>query len=646
MDTNLSLVLDQVSKDKGIDRSILVDALEEAILASAKKAFGSERDLVSEYNEEKGAVDLSQTIKVVVEVTDTFNEISVQECLDMGIEVEDGDEMVFPIYFLSTDAEAAREQDEEYGDILNLKTYRRSFGRIAAQTAKQVIIQRIRDAERNIVFNEYKDRKGEMVTGIVRRFERGNIIVDLGRAEAILPLRHQCPRESYRSSDRVQAFVIEVQEHTRGPQIVLSRTCPEMLVKLFEVEVPEIHEGVVRLESAAREPGSRAKIAVSSTDRDVDPVGACVGMKGARVQAVVQELRGEKIDIVPYSEDPATFVCNALQPAEVSRVLIDEQNRSMEIIVPDDQLSLAIGRKGQNVRLASQLTGWRLDIHSESRIQDIRDRAWESLSKVEGANEFLIQTLYNHGIRSAEEFVETDVEYLLQFPGITEENLTAIVASGKAVAKEERENAERLRAESEHSARAASAGRDLANVIRKSDDDRLQSVRGVGESAYDALIKSGVAKPEELVELGVDALAEKTDLPEKKCKQLCYSAAQFLKDEVEVRERADSFGVEVVDGVVKIPGQEVEEEAEEESASAEAAPEGEVEAAVEAEAASDSDTEAAVEAAPEAEAAVEAEAEVEAAVEAVSEEASAEAVKPASLEFESQPSEVEQSTDA
>ncbi len=560
MDTNLSSVLDQVSKDKGIDRGILVNALEEAILASAKKAFGSERDLMAEYNEGKGAVDLSQTITVVEEVTDTFNEISLAECLEMDIEVEDGDEMVFPIYYLSTDADAAQEQDEEYGDILKLKTYRRSFGRIAAQTAKQVIIQRIRDAERNIVFNEYKDRKGEMVTGIVRRFERGNLIVDLGRAEAILPVRQQCPRESYRTSDRVQAYVLEVQEHSRGPQIVLSRTSPEILIKLFEVEVPEIHEGIVRIESAAREPGSRAKIAVSSTDRDVDPVGACVGMKGARVQAVVQELRGEKIDIVPYSEDPATFVCNALQPAEVSRVLIDEANRSMEIIVPDDQLSLAIGRKGQNVRLASQLSGWRLDIHSETRIQEIRDRAWTSLSKVEGCNEFLIQTLYNHGIRSAAEFVGTDREYLLQFPGISEENLASTISSAKVVAKNEELEAERLRAESEHSARAAAAARALANLLNKSDDQRLQSVRGVGESAYEALAKVGFKAPEEIAEMDADELAKKTELNDKKCKQLRYSANQLLKEENEIRETAREYGIQVVDGVVKLPGDDAEVE--------------------------------------------------------------------------------------
>ena len=553
MDGNLSLVLDQVSKDKGIDRNILIRALEEAILAAAKRTFGPERNLNANFNLDKGAVDLTQTIRVVETINDSFNEITLDECTSRGIEVESGDEMVFPIYFLDQDAQAAREQDELYGDILHLKTYRRGFGRIAAQTAKQVIIQRIRDAERNIVYSEYKDRKGELVTGIVRRFERGNIIVDLGRAEAILPLREQCPRESYRAGDRVQAYVIEVQEHSRGPQIVLSRTCPELLIKLFELEVPEIYEGIVRIESAAREPGARAKIAVSSSDRDVDPVGACVGMKGSRVQAVVQELRGEKIDIVPYSEDQATFVCNALQPAEVSRVLIDEANHSMEIIVPDDQLSLAIGRKGQNVRLASQLTGWRLDIHSESRIQEIKERAWGSLSKVEGCNEFLIQTLYNHSIRSAQQLVESEQDFLLQFPGMTDETLAKILGSAADVAQTEREDDERARQDSHRAQQAAEVARRLQGLLKLSTDERLRGVRGLGDSTYALLLDADVTTVEMLAEADIDALAVTTGVSDKKIKQLKYAANQFLKQESETRAEADASGIRIVDGMVTLP---------------------------------------------------------------------------------------------
>ena len=561
METGMNVVLDQVAKDKGIERTVLTTALEEAILAAAKRAFGTERNLVATYNDEKGAVDLSQTIIVAETVEDTFNEISVAQCEEYGIEVEIGDEMVFPIYYLDQDAQAARQQDEEYGDILRLKTYRRGFGRIAAQTAKQVIIQRIRDAERNQVFNEYKDRKGELVTGIVRRFERGNLIVDLGRAEAILPLRQQCPRESYRAGDRVQAYVLEVQEHARGPQIVLSRSAPELLIKLFELEVPEIYEGVVRIESAAREPGARAKIAVSSSDRDVNPVGACVGMKGSRVQAVVQELRGEKIDIVPYSEDPATFVCNALQPAEVSRVLIDEANHTMEIIVPDDQLSLAIGRKGQNVRLASQLSGWRLDIHSESRIQEIKERAWDSLQKVDGINEFLIQTLYNHGIRSAQQLVEADQRFLLQFPGIEEDALSRILEQAAQVAEQEKADAEVAKEEADRAAKAAEAAHRLQELLGLDEEGRLRLVRGVGDSTYAQLVEAGFSTVEALTEAEVEELAEKAGIPERKAKQLKYGGRQRVKLEEEIREAAEQCGVEVVDGIARVPGVEEPEDA-------------------------------------------------------------------------------------
>lgn len=563
MEPNLSIVLDQVSRDKGIDRKILVSALEEAILASAKKAFGIDRNLVAEFNEEKGAVDLSQTITVVEELTDAANEFTVAQCEELEIEVEEGDEMVFPIYYLEEDAQAAQEQDEEYGDILRLKTYRRSFGRIAAQTAKQVIMQRIRDAERGIVYGEYKDRRGEMVTGIVRRFERGNLIIDLGRAEAILPAREQAPRESYRAGDRVSAFVKEVQEIARGPQIVLSRTCPEILIKLFEAEVPEIHEGIVRIESAAREPGARAKIAVASSDRDVDPVGACVGMKGSRVQAVVQELRGEKIDIVPWSPDPATFVCNALQPAEVTRVLIDEANGRMEIIVPDDQLSLAIGRKGQNVRLASEVTGWKLDIYSESRINEIKDRAWVSLGKVEGCNEFMIQTLYNHGVRSAADLADAERDFIAQFPGLIEEGLDDMLASARVVAKEERESEAAAEIEAQRAVRAANAAKRLQSILGLSEEDRIRKIRGLGETSYKALAEGGYSTLETIAEANIEKLSEDTTLLDRKAKQLIYGAKTVLKEEVEIRELAEQYDIEIVDGVAKLPfDEEAEAEAE------------------------------------------------------------------------------------
>ena len=338
-----------------------------------------------------------------------------------GLEAELGDELLFQVFYRSEDDDRAKEQDEKFGIMIDLKNASKKFGRIAAQTAKQVIYQRVREAERDNVYNEFKDRKGEIIPGVVRRFERGALVVDIGKAEAVLPMREQVPRESYRVGDTIKAYCLDIDRNARGPQVILSRTHKGLLEKLFEQEVPEIYEKIVRIESSAREPGARAKIAVSSRDRDVDPVGACVGMKGSRVQAVVQELRGEKIDIVPYDDDPARFVCNAIAPAEVKRVIIDAEGHRMELIVPDDKLSLAIGKKGQNVRLASQLTGWRIDIHS--RIEDLRARApreGADRSRDRSASSItqIAETLFKLGWRSVGELARAHVEELAGLPGI------------------------------------------------------------------------------------------------------------------------------------------------------------------------------------------------------------------------------------
>ena len=313
---------------------------------------------------------------VVDDVADDDREIAMEDAQRLGLEAEMGEELGFQIFWHPSDAKKAAEQDKDYGDILRVKQARQAFGRIAAQTAKQVLIQRVRDEERDLIFNEFKDRKGELIKGVVRRFEKGNnLIVDLGRTEGILPFREQTPRETYRPGDRIVAYVKDIDREARGPQVILSRSDPRLVEKLFEAEVPEIYEGIVKIVACAREPGARSKIAVTSRDADVDPVGACVGMKGARVQAVVQELRGEKIDIVPFDRDPARFVCAAIQPAEVSKVIVDEADGRMELVVPDEKLSLAIGRKGQNVRLAAQLSGWKLDIISEAKFKQMEEEA-------------------------------------------------------------------------------------------------------------------------------------------------------------------------------------------------------------------------------------------------------------------------------
>jgi N utilization substance protein A len=418
MQPNLAMVLEQVGKDKGIDKKVLTQALEQAILTAAKKVFGLERELEAQFNEETGQVDLFQVCIVTELPGIKGRDIPREAAGRQGLKAEVGDELLFQIFYAEGDAERASEQESKYGDLLDLHDTVKRFGRIAAQTAKQVIIQRIREAERDNTFNEYRDRKGELITGIVRRFERGNIIVDLGKTEAILPVREQVQRENYRVGDRLVAFVVDIEKNARGPQIVLSRAHKGLLEKLFEQEVSEIYEKIVRIESSAREPGSRSKIAVSSRDRDVDPVGACVGIKGSRVQAVVQELRGEKIDIVPYSDDPARFVCNAIAPAEVSRVVIDAENHTMELIVPDDKLSLAIGKKGQNVRLASQLTGWRIDIHAESKVRELEQVERRVLAELPGSSEELSSTLFKLGWRSAQDVAEARIDELRNVPGV------------------------------------------------------------------------------------------------------------------------------------------------------------------------------------------------------------------------------------
>jgi transcription termination/antitermination protein NusA len=430
---SLSRVIEQVSTEKGIDRQVLVETIEAAIQTAAKRTFGQQREIEAYFNEQSGEVELFQIIQVTEEVENPFRDITPQEADETGFDVQLGDELLVQIFYKPEDLERAKEQDRRYGKILKLESARSSFGRIAAQTAKQVIIQRVREAERDIIFNEFKDRKSELITGIIRRFEKGSIVVDLDRTDAILPRSEQTPRESYRAGDRIQAYVKDVQRSSRDPQIILSRSHPGLIEKLFEQEVPEIYEGIVRIVRVAREPGLRSKVAVYSRDADVDPVGACVGMRGSRVQAVVQELRGEKIDIVPYHDDPARFVCSAISPAEVSKVLIDEGNHTMELIVPDDQLSLAIGRGGQNVRLAAQLTGWNLDIISETRLKQIMADARAALLRQNGVSEEMIDTLFTLGYNKLEHIASASPQELAQIPGFGVENAECIIQAAQVI---------------------------------------------------------------------------------------------------------------------------------------------------------------------------------------------------------------------
>ena len=516
---SLDGIIEQVSRDKGIDSKILIETMEQAILTAAKRTFGVNRELEARYNPDSGAVDLFQYMTIVEEVDNPERQISAKDAKRHGFEAEIGEELGFQVFYLADDAQKAKQQDKEFGDLLQLKQHRQGFGRIAAQTAKQVIIQRVRDAERDIIFNEFKERKGEILTGIVRRFERGqNIIVDLGNTEAVLPKREQTPRETYRPGDRIVAFLKNIDREARGPQLVLSRTDVGLLVKLFEMEVPEIYEGIVRIVAAAREPGARSKIAVTSRDSDVDPVGACVGMKGSRVQAVVQELRGEKIDIVPWDRDPARFVCNAIAPADVARVIIDESGHAMELVVPDDKLSLAIGRRGQNVRLASQLTGWKLDIISEEKFRRMEEESMLALSLIEGVSEELPRAMYKHGFRSLDEII-----------GASDEELTSITGvQGQEALADFRHRATDAMEKYRH--RSLQQAATLAQPLDEL--GRMLLVRGLSLPMAELMLKGGYRSVEDVQrETDIDRLAIKTGLDNKRAHAIKQAVDQFLASE-------------------------------------------------------------------------------------------------------------------
>jgi transcription termination/antitermination protein NusA len=405
--SEIKRVIEQVSRDKGIERHVLVKALEEALKSAARKKYGPKVDIEVQYSEETGELEVFQ----FKEVTEAVEEPMLQ------ISIEEGRRL---------------DPDCEIGDSLGTKMDTNTFGRIAAQSAKQVIIQKLKDAEKDAVYTSYIDRRGEIINGIVQRIDRGDIIVNLGQTEGVLPIREQVPKEGYRRGDRIRALILEVLHESRGPQVVLSRTHPNFLVTLFRTEVPEISEGIVSIMGASREPGVRAKIAVASSNSDIDPVGACVGMKGSRVQTVVQELRGEKIDIIPWHIDPAKFVCSSLAPAEISRVIIDEDNRSMEVIVPDEFLSIAIGKKGQNVRLASKLSGWHLDVKSESAYNQAMQSGYDSLMALPGVGISLADALYEKGFYSAEEIAKASREEILQIRGVDDATADSLIAAAQA----------------------------------------------------------------------------------------------------------------------------------------------------------------------------------------------------------------------
>ncbi len=361
MNQEILRIIEQISREKGIEKNVLLAGVEAAVLSAAKRRYGPVESLQARFNPQTGTLGLTIAKTVVGQLSDPKTEIGLEQA-------------------------SAYDPEAKIGDVVQIPLEVEGFGRIAAQTAKQVIIQKVREAERDIIYNEYKGREGELVNGVIQRFEKGDIILDLGKTEALLPRKEQSMRETFQRGERLRAYILEVRKSTSGPQIIISRTHPGLVERLFEMEVPEIYEGIIEIKGAVREPNGRAKIAVYSRDRAVDPIGACVGMRGVRVQSVVQELRGEKIDIVQWSDDPATFVANALSPAKIYKINVNPEARAMEVIVEDDQLSLAIGKKGQNVRLAAKLTKWRLDIKSRSEYeQGLRTTAEGALARLVAA---------------------------------------------------------------------------------------------------------------------------------------------------------------------------------------------------------------------------------------------------------------------
>ncbi|MBF0153544.1 MAG: transcription termination/antitermination protein NusA [Magnetococcales bacterium] len=396
-------VVEQVAREKGIDRQIVIDAMETAILTASRKKYGAHKNIQARFDNRSGEFVLNQ-LREVVETQEQVDDADLRISLESARRLNSGAKL---------------------GDFIAEALPAIEFGRIAAQTAKQVIVQKVREAERERIFQEYADRKGQLVNGLVKRVERNNIYVDLGRTSAFLPHEEQLPREHYRPGDRIRAYIHDVRDAARGPQVILSRTHPEMVTRLFEMEVPEIYDGLVEIRAVARDPGFRSKIAVRSNDAHVDPVGACVGMRGSRVQGVVTELQGERIDIIEWNADPAVFVCNALAPAEVSKVVMDEEEKSIKVVVNEDQLSLAIGRRGQNVRLASDLTGWRIDIITEQEELNSRAEEFHELAKgfmtTLDIDEEVAGALIQEGFTTSEEVAYIPLEELASIEGFDEE---------------------------------------------------------------------------------------------------------------------------------------------------------------------------------------------------------------------------------
>ncbi|NBW40093.1 transcription termination factor NusA [bacterium] len=487
MTYDLRAVIGQLGRDKGIDQEILVEVIESAMLSAARKHYGHNLNLETQYDAELGTVEVLVFKTVVEKVEDPDIQITLEE------------------------ARAEYDPDAMVGDELGRKLDTELLGRIAAQTAKQVIIQKVRDAERGVIFEEYKDSKGDLINGIVQRYDRGNLIVNLGRTEAVCPRREQIARERYRQGDRIRGMILDIDPSARGPQIILTRSHPDFLKELFKLEVPEISEGVIEIKGVAREPGERAKIAVHSNETSIDPVGACVGVKGSRVQAVVQELRGERIDIITWTPDEPSFVARALSPAEVSRVVVDEDEHSMEVIVADDQLSLAIGRRGQNVKLASKLSGWRIDVRSVSVAEEEAKRARTALEAIPGLDFMQSERLFQEGYRTVREVAEASIEDIAEIDGFSQELAEAVSASAKELVDAATDPLE--------------LGETSEPLETLSDLDRLM----LGSELQEKLVESGYSTIQSLVSADYEELLERGVVGEQELEEIKEATNTFFR---------------------------------------------------------------------------------------------------------------------
>jgi len=515
--TDMLAVADAVAREKSIERELVLEAMEQAIQKAGRSKYGHEHDIRANIDRKTGEIVLARYIEVVAP-EDLENEVTQ----------------------LTLDQAKKKKPDAEVGEFIVDRLPPIDFGRIAAQTAKQVIVQKVREAERQRQFEEYKDRVGEIVNGIVKRVEFGNVTIDLGRAEAVMRRDEVIPREHFKRGDRVRCYIYDVREEVRGPQIFISRTRPEFMAKLFAQEVPEIYDGVIEIRRVARDPGSRAKIAVISNDSGIDPVGACVGMRGSRVQAVVAELQGEKIDIIPWAPEDASFVVNALAPAEVSKVVMDEESNTIEVVVPEDQLSLAIGRRGQNVRLASMLTGWNIDIMTEDQESEKRQREFNERSDAFmtalDVDDVIARLLVTEGFTTVDEVAYVPIEELASIEGFDEEIAEELSARANAYLEAEAKRLEERR-------------RELGVT------DELAEMEGLSQSMLVALGENDVKSLEDFAGLAADELTSPEDgilkdydLDEERATEMVMNArfaAGWITEEDLAQLRAEMAGEEV-----------------------------------------------------------------------------------------------------